>query len=94
VVLDAVHLARWRGHALARIGEPEAADVLVSALRQLDPTFTRAAAALRVDLVTAFVSMNEHERARMHIIEAEKIAIDIGSARQRRRIRRLKNSLR
>jgi hypothetical protein len=90
VVLDAVHLGRWRGHALARIGEPEAVGVLTSALGQLDPTFTRAAAALRVDLAAAFVSMNEHEQARAQIAEAERLAIDIGSARQRRRIRDLR----
>ncbi|MFD8498271.1 hypothetical protein [Amycolatopsis sp. NPDC059657] len=50
VVLDSVHLSRWRGHALARIGEPDAVDVLSSALDRLDPTYTRAETALRVDL--------------------------------------------
>lgn len=89
VALDTVHLSRWRGHALARIGEPEAVEVLSSALRQLDPTFARAAAALHVDLATACVKLNDHDSARLHITQAERLAEGIGSARQRRRIQTL-----
>ncbi|TVT53435.1 hypothetical protein FNH05_11830, partial [Amycolatopsis rhizosphaerae] len=92
VVLDAVHLSRWRGHALARVGEPEAVDVLSSALTQLDPTFTRAAAALHVDLATACVGLDEREGARLHIAQAERLAEGIGSARQRRRIQSLRSA--
>ncbi|WP_034286952.1 hypothetical protein [Amycolatopsis benzoatilytica] len=90
LALDAVHLGRWRGHALARIGEPEAVDVLTDALNRLDPTFVRAETALRVDLATAFVAMREHEQARAHIRRAQTLAADIGSARQHRRLERLK----
>lgn len=93
VALDPVHLSRWRGHALARVGEPEAVDVLSSALKRLDPTFTRAAAALHVDLATACVKLDEKESARLHIAEAERLADGIGSARQRRRIQALRSSL-
>jgi hypothetical protein len=60
---DHVHLARWRGHALARIGEAEAIDVLSSPIGRLDSTLTRVEAGLRVDLVTAFVAIGEHEQA-------------------------------
>jgi len=93
VVLDPVHLARWRGHALARVGEPEAVDVLSSALSRLDPTFTRAETALRVDLATAFLAMGEREQGRVHVARARVLAAEIGSARQQRRIDQLNGSL-
>ncbi|SDJ36194.1 hypothetical protein SAMN05192558_109145 [Actinokineospora alba] len=89
VVLDSTHLARWRGHALARLGEPEAVQVLRAALDQLDPSFTRAATGLRVDLATALAVRGERDEARVHIGVAERDAVDIGSVRQRRRIRSL-----
>ncbi|MET7993107.1 hypothetical protein ABZU76_19650 [Amycolatopsis sp. NPDC005232] len=93
VALDAVHLARWRGHALARIGAPEAVDVLKAALTGLDATYTRAEAGLRVDLATAFVARHEPGEARLHVTKARLLATEIGSARQFRRLIRLQNSL-
>jgi tetratricopeptide (TPR) repeat protein len=90
LALDSVHLGRWRGHALARVGEPEAIDVLSESLDRLDPTFVRAETALRVDLATAFVAAREREQARMHVGRARTLAADIGSARQHRRLERLK----
>ncbi|WP_252365329.1 hypothetical protein [Saccharomonospora piscinae] len=59
VVLDAVHLARWRGHALARLGEAEAIGALTTALNELDARFTRAEASLRVDLASILVKQGE-----------------------------------
>jgi len=90
LALDTVHLARWRGHALARVGEPEAVDVLTHALDQLDPTFVRAETALRVDLATAFIAMREQEQALVHVRRAQTLAAEIGSVRQHRRLERLK----
>ncbi|WP_432850846.1 hypothetical protein ACQPXB_09140 [Amycolatopsis sp. CA-161197] len=89
VVLDDVHLARWRGNALARIGEPEAVNVLTDALHELDPTFTRAEAGLRVDLATALTATREHDEAHTHAAKARALATEIGSARQLRRLGRL-----
>ncbi|MFF4599454.1 hypothetical protein [Amycolatopsis sp. NPDC001319] len=89
VVLDDVHLARWRGNALARIGEPEAVNVLTEALHELDPTFTRAEAGLRVDLATALTAISEHDEAHTHAAKAHALATEIGSARHLRRIARL-----
>lgn len=94
VALNPVHLARWRGHALARLGEPQAVDVLSGALDQLDPTFTRAETSLRVDLATALCSAGEYDEARRQVRYAEHLAQDIGSARQRHRIRVLDMRLR
>ncbi|WP_329046558.1 hypothetical protein OG738_32085 [Amycolatopsis sp. NBC_01488] len=90
LALDSVHLDRWRGHALARVGEPEAIDVLTDALDRLDPTFVRAETALRVDLATAFAAIRERDQAHLHIDRAQALAADIGSTRQQRRLERLK----
>lgn len=86
VALDPVHLARWRGHALARVGAPNAVAVLTAALSDLDPCFQRAETALRVDLAVALTATNEPERASSHLAVAQTIARDIGSRRQERRI--------
>ena len=86
VALDAVHLARWRGHALARFGHLDAITILTNALNQLDPTFVRAETALRVDLATAHAANGDHDEARTHIDHALQLATQVGSARQRRRI--------
>jgi hypothetical protein len=86
VGLDDVHLARWRGHALARIGDPEAVQVLTGALHDHDAEFTRAEAALRVDLSLAHLAAgdaaaaDEQRRAAMVVIDA------VGSRRQRQRL--------
>lgn len=87
--LSDVHLDRWRGHALARLGDGEALDVLPSALQRLDPTFTRAETALRVDLASAFIRDGQPAEARAHLKRADRLASEIGSARQRRRIQSL-----
>ncbi|MGH3864696.1 MAG: hypothetical protein ACRDQ4_00930 [Pseudonocardiaceae bacterium] len=86
VALDAVHLARWRGHALARFGHPDAITVLTNALNHLDPSFVRAETALRVDLATAHAANGERDEARIHADQATQLAVQIGSTRQRRRI--------
>ncbi|HEU5073917.1 MAG TPA: hypothetical protein VFU02_07085 [Polyangiaceae bacterium] len=84
-----VHLDRWRGHALARLGDTEAVDVLTSALQRLDPTFSRAETALRVDLAAALANGGKLTEAQVQAKRADRLASDIGSARQRRRIRSL-----
>ncbi|MGH3913847.1 MAG: hypothetical protein ACRDTC_10625 [Pseudonocardiaceae bacterium] len=94
VALDTVHLARWRGHALAHFGEPDAIAVLTDALARLDPSFVRAETALRVDLATAYAASDEHNEARIHADRALILARELGSARQRRRLLTLTASLR
>ncbi|MGB6162184.1 MAG: hypothetical protein WBF75_06370 [Pseudonocardiaceae bacterium] len=86
VALDIVHLARWRGHALARFGHPDATAVLTNALNRLDPTFVRAETALRVDLATALAASGNRDEARTHADQAAQLAAQVGSTRQRRRI--------
>lgn len=89
VALDAVHLARWRGHALARFGDPEAIGVLTDALANLDTSFVRAETALRVDLATALAATGDRTEARDHADHAARLATQIGSTRQRRRLERM-----
>jgi tetratricopeptide (TPR) repeat protein len=91
--LAGAHLDRWRGHALARLGDAEAVGVLASALQRLDPTFTRAETALRVDLAMALIGDGQPAEARGHVRRAERLASEIGSARQRRRIQSLSVSV-
>lgn len=93
VVLDPVHLDRWRGHALARLADPCAMDLLIGALDRLDPSFARAETALRVDLATVFALLDERDETRIHISRAEHLASEIGSVRQKRRLRSLVESL-
>ncbi|MGH3697518.1 MAG: hypothetical protein ACRDRX_26655 [Pseudonocardiaceae bacterium] len=94
VALDPVHLARWRGHALARFGHPDAITTLTNALDQLDPTFVRAETALRVDLATAHAANGDRDQARTHAGRARALAGELGSKRQHRRLTTLEASLR
>ncbi|MDI2031686.1 hypothetical protein QFW96_23865 [Saccharopolyspora sp. TS4A08] len=89
VALDAVHLTRWRGHALARFADPAAVDVLARALDELDKTFTRAETALRVDLAMALIATGEHDSVQAEVVEAKYLAAAIGSARQQKRLKAL-----
>jgi hypothetical protein len=89
VALDSVHLARWRGHALARVGDPEAVTVLTGAVDDLDSTFVRAEAGLRVDLATALAALGERDAVERQIEHAQHLATTIASARQQRRMRAL-----
>jgi tetratricopeptide (TPR) repeat protein len=84
--LETVHLDRWRGHALAKLGDAEAVGVLTSALERLDPTFSRAETALRVDLALALVAIGERVGARTHVDRAARSATEIGSMRQMKRL--------
>lgn len=91
--LEGVHLDRWRGHALARLGDVEATGVLTHALERLDLTFARAEAALHVDLASALTTRGELDQALTHAMRAERVAIEIGSMRQQRRMRSLSGAL-
>ncbi|QUF07050.1 hypothetical protein KCV87_14000 [Actinosynnema pretiosum subsp. pretiosum] len=89
LVFDHTHLSRWRGSALARMGSPEAVGVLSDVLDRLDPTFTRAETALRVDLVQVLAATGERGEATAHAERAELLAAQVGSTRQRRRLQAL-----
>lgn len=86
VVLDSAHFARWRGSCLARLGHPEAIQVLNDALNQLDPDFNRAAAGLHADLALAYTVARQPDAARHHAQNAARLSSATGSKRQRSRI--------
>jgi hypothetical protein len=92
LALDVVHLARWRGHALARFGHPDAVRVLTDALSAHDAEFSRAEAGLRTDLALAYLAGGERDAAREQHAAASVIADTVGSARQRRRLRLVTDS--
>lgn len=87
VVLDQVHLARWRGSALAHLGDSSAVEDLSSAVARMDSTFTRAGAGLHSDLALALMRSGKIDQAAEHVEQAASLADAVRSARQRRRIR-------
>ncbi|OEJ52064.1 regulator [Streptomyces agglomeratus] len=93
IFLNHGHLSRWRGNALALLGEEEAVDSLYSALDSVDPTFIRATAGLRCDLAQAHLARGEYDQAHDHLRQARLLANRTGSVRQRRRIEQLTQRL-
>lgn len=93
VMLNAAHLLRWRGNALALLGDQAATDDLYEPLTRLDATFTRAEAGLRCDLAQAHLARAELADAREHLQHARQLANQTGSLRHRRRIERLSADL-
>ncbi|KOV80095.1 hypothetical protein [Nocardia sp. NRRL S-836] len=86
LVFDGTHLSRWRGNALARLGAPEAIDVLSDVLERLDPSFARAETALRIDLAQVFTATGDKDAAAAHAERARLLAAQVGSVRQRKRL--------
>ncbi|SDU77075.1 helix-turn-helix domain-containing protein [Jiangella alkaliphila] len=93
VVLGDVHLDRWSGAAMAKLGDTASIDQLHSALGGLDQTFTRARAGMHVDLAGALYAAGRHQEARSELVHASHLANRIGSARQRKRARQLTSAL-
>ncbi|MFJ5534496.1 XRE family transcriptional regulator [Streptomyces sp. NPDC093261] len=93
IFLNEGHLTRWRGNALALIGNDEAVSNLYTALDNADPTFIRASAGLRCDLAQAHMARGEYDQAHDHLRQARLIANRTGSVRQRRRVEQLTQQL-
>lgn len=87
--LDACHLARWRGSALARLGDRKAVDHLQGALAGMDADYIRARGGLHLDLAQALTAADAPDAARGHIKLAADLAGQTGSVRQRRRLAQL-----
>ncbi|MFP5023522.1 hypothetical protein [Pseudonocardia phyllosphaerae] len=87
LMLNAEHLARWRGHCLARLGDLSAVDDLTLALRSMpEGQYGRAEVSLRVDLALAMRALGELAESRTQAARARELAARTGSERQRRRI--------
>ncbi|MET9252437.1 XRE family transcriptional regulator [Streptomyces sp. NPDC003717] len=93
IFLNEGHLARWRGNALALIGDDEAVENLYAAVRATDPTFIRASAGLRCDLAQAHWARGEYDQANEHLQQARLLASRTGSVRHRRRIEQITRRL-
>lgn len=87
VALNDIHLERWRGHCLARLGRGDAIQSLRDAAARMDGTFTRARAGLTVDLAVALHAAGEAQDARRQTLEAMNLALRTGSLRHERRLR-------
>ncbi|AHH95111.1 hypothetical protein [Kutzneria albida] len=86
VFLAGVHLDRWRGHAAAQLGEPEAVARLAAALPRLPPTFVRAKTRMLVDLAFAYAAAGDRDAALEHSRQARRLGSQIKSDRQLRRL--------
>jgi tetratricopeptide (TPR) repeat protein len=80
------HLDRWRGHAMSRLGEPDAIDQLTHALPRLPRDFTRARTGMLVDLAYAYAAAGARDAALAHARQAKRLAMQIKSDRQLRRL--------
>ena len=90
LMLNAGHLARWRGNCLARLGETSAIDSLTSALDTMgEGQYGRAEVSLRVDLALAYRARGDSLESQLHARRAADLAGRTGSQRQRRRIAQL-----
>jgi transcriptional regulator with XRE-family HTH domain len=84
--LNDAHLRRWRGNALALLGDGGAVDDLYGALAGMDGTFTRATAGLYLDLAQAHIARGEPGDAREQVRTARLLIARTGSLRHRRRL--------
>lgn len=89
VFLGGSHLNRWRGNALARLGETEAIDQLHDALEQSPASFVRARVGLLVDLSCAYAAADDRDAAHQYSRQARQLALQIKSDRQLRRLSKL-----
>jgi tetratricopeptide (TPR) repeat protein len=84
--LQGAHLDRWRGHALSRLGEPNAIDQLSDALPRTPTNFTRARTGMLVDLAFAHATAGDRDAALEYARQARRLASQIKSDRQLRRL--------
>lgn len=87
--LGGAHLDRWRGHALSRLGEPDAIDQISDALPRLPPDFNRARTGMLVDLAYAYAAAGDRVAARTYAQQARRLALQIKSDRQLARLAKL-----
>lgn len=90
VVLDRVHLARWRGHTLVEMRDPAAEQVLLEAEADMHPSFIRATASLNVDIAAAQLQRGGKEEAEVRTQRATELARRVGSRRILARLQALR----
>src|SRR4051812_36386643 len=87
--LGGSHLDRWRGNALAQVGDSEAIVQLTGALAELPSSCVRARAGLLVDLAYAYPAAGSRDAPMGYARKARPIAGQVNSDRQLRRLDRL-----
>lgn len=90
VFLSDGHLERWRGRVLTAVGDPRAVAELELALERVPADFVRARSSTLVDLAFATAATGERGLARAYAREARRVAGQVASDRQLRRLRRLR----
>lgn len=83
------HLDRWRGNALAKLGDANAIAYLNAALTQLPVEFIRARVGLLVDLAYAHAASGARDASQSYASDARRLALQIKSDRHLRRLQRL-----
>ena len=86
LLLTEPHLARWRGHCLAELGDRQAIAALRLAQASVKDS-VRAATGLHADLALALLRCGQAEEAEAEAERALAMAQRYGSVRQRRRLR-------
>lgn len=86
IFLGGSHLDRWRGNALAKLGEPDAIAQLTHALARVPAEFTRAKSGTLVDLAFAHAAAGDRDAAQHYARQARRAASQIKSDRQLRHL--------
>lgn len=84
--LGGAHLDRWRGNALSKLGDVSAIDELSHALPRLPADFVRARVGMLTDLAYAYAAAGDREAALTHARQGRRLAKQIKSDRQLRRL--------
>ncbi|OZM71602.1 hypothetical protein CFN78_18940 [Amycolatopsis antarctica] len=84
--LGGSHLDRWRGSALAKLGEPDAVEHLTNTLPRLPAAFVRARVGMMVDLAFAHAAAGNRDEARQYARQARQLGLQIRSDRHLRRL--------
>ncbi|MBB3053091.1 tetratricopeptide (TPR) repeat protein [Prauserella isguenensis] len=80
------HLDRWRGNALAKVGDLGAVDQLAAALPRLPKAFVRARVGMMVDLAYAHAAAGNRDEAQTYARQARTLGKQIRSDRHLRRL--------
>lgn len=86
LMLSRAHLTRWQGHCLTLLGDPAAVGALEEA-RAAEGDSLRAAVGLHTDLAIALTASGQLDAAGAEVDRALALAERGGSARQRKRLR-------
>jgi tetratricopeptide (TPR) repeat protein len=86
IFLGGSHLDRWRGNALAKLGEPDAIGQLADVLTRVPGEFSRAKLGTLVDLAFAHAAAGDRDAGQHYARQARRLAAQIKSDRQLRRL--------